>query len=206
MSEARRPIKSRSNGAIQSLAARLARSAVTPNQISSASVAFAGVGALALLFPAHWASMLLAIAAIQLRLLCNVTDGLVAVEGGKKSPLGALYNEFPDRIADSLLLIAAGYGAGWPTMGWAAALLAALTAYVRVFGGSIGLEQQFLGPMAKQHRMAVLCVACLICIFEVAASRVPNGLQLGLIIIIAGSAATCVVRTLALARSLGGFR
>lgn len=204
MTPARRPIRSRSNAAIQSLAAMLARSSLTPNQISGASVAFSCVGAAGLLFPGHWIAMLVAIAGIQLRLLCNVLDGLVAVEGGKKSALGALYNEFPDRIADTLLLVAAGYGAGWPIVGWCAALLAALTAYVRVFGGSLGLEQQFIGPMAKQHRMAILCGGCLICIGEVAAGRVPNGLHLALVLITIGSAATCVTRTRAIAHSLGG--
>jgi hypothetical protein len=34
---------------------------------------------------------------------------MVAIEGGKKSSVGALYNEFPDRIADSLFIVALGY-------------------------------------------------------------------------------------------------
>ena len=45
-----------------------------------------------------------------------------------------------------------------PWLGWAAALLAALTAYVRVFGGALGLTQDFSGIMAKQRRMAALTV------------------------------------------------
>lgn len=44
-------------------------------------------------------------------------------------------------------------------LGWATALLAALTAYVRVFGGALGLAQDFAGIMAKQRRMAALNVA-----------------------------------------------
>ena len=39
------------------------------------------------------------------------------------------------------------------TLGWAAAVLALLTAYIRALSGSLGLPQRFLGPMAKQHRM-----------------------------------------------------
>lgn len=31
-----------------------------------------------------------------------------AIEGGKKSAIGSLYNEFPDRIADSLLIVGSG--------------------------------------------------------------------------------------------------
>jgi phosphatidylglycerophosphate synthase len=76
-------------------------------------------------------------------------DGMVAVEGGKKSLVGTLYNEIPDRVADSLFIVAAGYCADWPSLGWCGALLAALTAYIRVLGGSLGLAQDFRGPMAK---------------------------------------------------------
>ena len=101
-------------------------------------------------------------AAVQARLVCNLLDGMVAIEGGKKSSVGALYNEFPDRIADSLLIVALGYAVGWPALGWFGALAAALTAYVRVFGGSLGLAQDFRGPMAKQQRMAVLTAACVV--------------------------------------------
>ena len=52
-------------------------------------------------------------------------DGLVAVEYGKGSATGALFNEVPDRIADSAVLVGAGYAAtGWVTLGYVAALLA----------------------------------------------------------------------------------
>ncbi len=64
---------------------------------------------------------------------------MVAVEGGKHAPLGQFANEFPDRIADSLLFVAAGYAIALPFLGWLAALAAALTAYIRVFGGALGL-------------------------------------------------------------------
>ena len=48
----------------------------------------------------------------------NMMDGLVAVEGQRGSPTGALYNELPDRIQDALLLVAAGYAAGSDWLGW----------------------------------------------------------------------------------------
>ena len=61
-----------------------------------------------------------------------------------------------------LLIVALGYAVGWPALGWFGALAAALTAYVRVFGGSLGFAQDFRGPMAKQQRMAVLTAACVV--------------------------------------------
>src|SRR3546814_9995594 len=83
----------------------------------------------------------------------DLFDGLVAVEHARKTPTGVLYNEVPDRVADSLFLVALGYAAGMPWCGWLAALLAALTAYIRTLGGTVLGSQDFRGPMAKPHRM-----------------------------------------------------
>lgn len=194
----RRPIAARSTGWARRVSAALAASGVTPNQISVASVLFAALGAAALLSGSRW-GLVAAAACIQLRLLCNLFDGMVAVEGGKQSTLGALYNEFPDRIADSLFLVAAGYAAGLPGWGWAAALCAALTAYVRTFGASLGNGHDFRGPMAKQHRMALLTLACVVQALPVSPQWV---LGIALIVIALGAAVTCGTRTLALARAL----
>src|SRR3546814_3580049 len=91
------------------------------------SIVFAALGAAALLeLGSPWGAWLCAIA-IVLRLLCNLFDGLVAVAHARKTPTGVLYNEVPDRVADSLFLVALGYAAGMPWCGWLAALLAALT-------------------------------------------------------------------------------
>jgi phosphatidylglycerophosphate synthase len=106
---------------------------------------------------------------VQLRLLCNLLDGMVAIEGGRKTATGGLYNELPDRFADSALIVALGYGAGEPWLGWLGALAAAVTAYIRVLGGTLGLAQDFRGPMAKPHRMAVLTFACIAQTIELAA-------------------------------------
>jgi phosphatidylglycerophosphate synthase len=95
-------------------------------------------------------------------------DGMVAVEGQRSGRFGALYNEIPDRISDVVILLGAGFGYGaYPivglssvTLGWLAALLAILTAYVRLCGVTIGVGHVFIGPMAKPHRMALLTIAC----------------------------------------------
>ncbi|MDO5091792.1 MAG: CDP-alcohol phosphatidyltransferase family protein [Cardiobacteriaceae bacterium] len=195
MTENRRPIASRDNPRIQTLAARLAaRPFPTPNQISVASAIFAALGAWALCYPNAFTLLFCALM-IQLRLFCNLLDGMVAVEGGKKTYNGAIYNEFPDRVADSVLLVALGYATPWPWLGWLAALLALTTAYIRVFGGSLGLEQHFAGPMAKQHRMAVLTAACLLAVPQRLIWDNHSILNVALIAITLGSAWTCWRRT-----------
>ena len=107
---------------------------------------------------------------MQLRLLCNMLDGMVAIEGGRQTATGVLYNEIPDRVADSLLIVALGYAAGAGWLGWLGALAAAVTAYIRVLGGTCGLAQDFRGPLAKPHRMFVMTVGCLLGAIELPAS------------------------------------
>jgi len=203
-SSERRPIAARGSSWARASSAMLARSRVTPNQISVLSVFFAAVGAAMLAWMPSTAGLVLCAACVQLRLLCNLLDGMVAMEGGKQTPTGALYNEFPDRIADSLLIVGLGYAAGLPWLGWLGALLAALTAYVRVSGGSLGLAQDFRGPMAKQHRMAVLTVACLLAIAERHSTGTAWVLPAAAWIIAIGSLLTCVTRTRAIAAQLRG--
>jgi len=197
----RRPVAARGNAMINALASRLAASKVTPNQISLASVVFAAFAAWTLV-RGDGIGDLLAILFIQLRLLCNVLDGLVAIEGGRKSALGPMYNEFPDRISDSVILVAAGYACGLADLGWLGALLAVLTAYVRLFGGAMGFAQDFRGPMAKQIRMHVISAGCAVGFFESLLSHSHLGLRVAVVVVAIGSAITCATRTLAIARQM----
>lgn len=193
--DARRPVAARTSGFAQRLTRALLKTPVTPNQISVASIAFAALGSAALVHaPADPLLYLGAIAGIQLRLLCNLLDGMVAVEGGRGSPVGVLYNEIPDRIADSTLLVAMGHAAGSAWIGWASALAAALTAYIRVFGGALGQAQDFRGPMAKQHRMALLTGACALALVEANLWPERHVLLAAAWIVLIGTLATCVTR------------
>jgi len=202
----RRPLKTRGRAWAKAVAAWLAMRAVAPNAISLASLVPAvGAGASFLMLP-HAARpvqvvlLILAAALIQLRLLANMLDGLVAVEGGRKTATGDLFNEVPDRFADVLILAPTGYALTWLgtlgiTFGWLVALLAVLSAYVRVFGGSLGFQQSFIGPMAKQHRMATLTVAALASVLEVIIGGYQGRiLSVGLLIIGLGTALTIIRR------------
>ncbi len=142
---------------------------------------------------------LLAAAAIQLRLLCNLLDGMLAVEGGFKSKTGEIYNDLPDRVADVFILVGAGYSvrsvAFGAALGWTAAALALFTAYVRVLGGALGVTQHFIGPMAKQHRMFALTVFTLLAAAEPLLGMPPRALRIGLGVIVVGSVVTAFRRT-----------
>lgn len=197
----RRPIRARGNAVARRIASALARSPLTPNAISMLSILFAAAGAAALLWLPPWGAWLCALG-IQLRLLCNLFDGMVAVEGGKSTPTGALYNEVPDRVADSVLLVALGHAAGLPWAGWLAALLAAATAYLRTLGGALGQPQDFRGPMAKQHRMALMTLACAVAPLEAMAGETRYALAVAVLAIAAGSLLTCGTRLRTIAARL----
>lgn len=245
----RRPLKSRSWPVMNRLALTLARAGVTPNQVSVAGLVFGIIAGILLCASAWYAGavgpeptgrvlLVAAVAFIQLRLLCNLIDGMVAVEGAavghcRKSPVGVLYNELPDRISDAAALVGAGYAAtGHPGLGWFAAVVAVMTAYVRAVGKAETGVNDFCGPMAKPHRMATLSVACLLAailpgsvhaaIFDavgdlrvhlpgvLADAMAPRSsvepsfgvLAIGLLIIAVGSIWNCLKRTGRIARRL----
>jgi phosphatidylglycerophosphate synthase len=198
----RRPLASRSTAWARSLTAVLIRSGLSPNAISMISVVFAAAGAALLLWLHHPLGLLATAVCIQLRLLCNLLDGMVAIEGKRQSTTGALFNEIPDRFADSLFIVAAGYAIDMPWLGWLGALAAAVTAYIRVLGGSLGLPQDFRGPMAKPHRMAVLTVACVLGAAELWVTGTQWALIAAAWIVAIGSLITCATRTAAIARQL----
>ncbi|HET9373819.1 MAG TPA: CDP-alcohol phosphatidyltransferase family protein [Chthoniobacterales bacterium] len=206
----RRPIKMRSAPWARELAGGLAKLGVSPNQVSLFSVACALVGAGLFLAEAfsQGASWFLigAAACIQLRLLANMLDGLIAVEGGHQTKVGELYNEIPDRVADVLFLASAGYAShheGWGVaLGWSAAVLAVATAYIRALGARRGTAQDFCGPVAKQQRMFLLTVGCFLGAGEHIAGWSRQTLFWILVIINLGTLVTCVRRTLHLAERL----
>jgi len=166
----RRPLASRNTRWANALAAALARGGVSPNAISVAGLVpgiLAGVAFAATAFTDGWSYRLCWIAGagcVQLRLLANLLDGMVAVASDRTSKLGELFNEFPDRLSDAATLIGLGYAAGsLPELGYVAAVGALLTAYVRALGKSAGAPNVFAGPMAKPHRMALVTVVAVVC-------------------------------------------
>lgn len=172
--QGRRPIASRDSGWARSVAAFLARKGVTPNFISVLSIVFAAVSLCAFYADARTGSlhvvwMALAIVGIQGRLLMNLFDGMVAVEHNRKSPVGGIFNEVPDRVSDTLTLFGLvflvknfPYG---PEFVYLAIALSITTAYIRTLGASLNVGHHFLGPMAKQHRMALVTAGCIIYLF-----------------------------------------
>ena len=194
-SGARRPLTSRQAGWAQALARLLLRTKVTPNAISVAGMVFATLSGLAFALASDQPWLFLAGGCIvQLRLACNLLDGMVAVEGGRASATGSLFNEIPDRFADTVILVGFGIGGGEPLLGLGAALLAVFTAYLRALGASFGLGQDFSGPMAKQQRMAAVTLGTIAALVEGLLRQSTASVGICLWIIAVGTLLTSVRR------------
>lgn len=208
----RRPLKTRQAPWALALARMLAKSRVQPNAISMLSIVFGAAAGAAILFsgqvfyPYRPVLLVAAAACVQLRLLCNMLDGMVAIEGGLQTKSGAVFNDLPDRLSDAFILVPMGYATyslpAGAALGWLAALLALFTAYIRMLGGASGLPQDFSGPMAKPHRMAVVTVVCLASIFEGARVKHGSFLWMGLVVIVIGCLITICRRTAHILRKL----
>jgi phosphatidylglycerophosphate synthase len=208
----RRPLKSRDTRWAAAAARFLAGMGLRPNQISVLSVFFAAIAGAALWsvpqFEARWQPWLLLAAAVnvQCRLLCNLFDGMVAIEGGFKTKSGDIYNELPDRFADVFIMVGAGYASTevfWsPLAGWLAAVLALMTAYVRALGAATGAGQHFCGPMAKPQRMAAITIACLVEAISLWVDRAIHVLPWCLVVVIVGCLITVMRRCSRIVRAL----
>ena len=208
----RRPIAARRWPIWQQTAKVLARRGVSPNGISLAGMGCglaAGAAFVATAYAGGWERLvwLAGAALIQLRLLANLLDGMVAIESGRASPVGELYNEVPDRVSDMATLIGAGYAVGGnPVLGYLATCAALLTAYVRAMGKATGAPQEYCGPMAKQQRMAlVTCVALYGGLTPAGWQPILGGRGLiaaGLLVVALGSLLTALRRLVRIAANL----
>lgn len=168
----RRPLKTRDKNWPIYITNKLLDCSISPNQISVISVVFAVFAGLSFYYANNnhyfW---LIAALFIQLRLICNMLDGMVAVMGGKQSKLGEIYNDLPDRFADVIIILFFGstvansdiFYISTLSLIWLAALLAIFTAYIRTLLIAVQAPANYSGPMAKPHRMAIITFASLLC-------------------------------------------
>ncbi len=164
----RRPIAARGLRPVVAVSDWLVRRGASPNGISVAGAIAACLAGLAFALTrqvpgAARPLWLLGAALVQARLMANLLDGMVAIGRGVASATGELFNEVPDRVSDTAVLVGLGWAAGQLALGLGAALAAMATAYVRAVGKGLGQPSDFSGPMAKQQRMAwvtALAVAC----------------------------------------------
>ena len=193
----RRPIGEGFRATARYATALCVQSNIHPDTISYASVVAAAIAALCFWKSAsHPWLLLVAPLFCHLRLWFNMLDGMVAIASGKASWRGEILNDLPDRISDVLIFAGVAHS-GWmnPFLGYWAAILALLTAYVGMFGQAVGVQREFSGIMSKPWRMVALHIGAWITF-----ARVPLPIQrftildLTCLIIIAGCLQTIALR------------
>ena len=134
------------------------RAGVHPDAVSYASVVAAGLAAGCFAMAGRWPLLLIVGPVLCfVRLWFNMLDGMVALASGKASPRGEIVNELPDRVSDVVIFVGVAHG-GWanPFLGYWAAILAVMTAYVGTLGQAVTGRRRFEGWMSKQWRMVAL--------------------------------------------------
>ena len=201
----RRPLAVRGTKWANSLAKFLAHINLSPNKISILSVLFSILALICFTYASIYKYLLLfAALAIQLRLICNLLDGMVAIEYNKKSIYGNLYNDIPDRFADVFIIMGAGIYSFQSesqhlttqliiTLAWINSILAVMTAYIRVLGTSLCTPTNFSGIMAKPQRMALLTISSILAFLISFKSNFPI-IALALILMFIGQSITVFSR------------
>ena len=166
----RRPIKSRDARWAHGLTDRLVRWGVSANAISVCGMISGIAAGICFAFTyveqLRFVGFLVGALCVQLRLIANMLDGMVAIASQTNSPVGELYNEVPDRVSDTATLVGCGYAmGGTPLLGYWVTILAIFIAYIRATGCVAGSPQYYIGPMAKQHRMFVVTLFAIISAF-----------------------------------------
>lgn len=147
-------LKSRFQRLLQPMLRGLSVAGLSPNQLTLGTLALMGVygGALAL-WPEEktlWAALPVV---LLLRMAFNALDGMLAVQTGQTTKLGAMLNEICDQLADAALYLpfalVAGLSGAWVVVTVVLAATAELTGLAALAAGS---PRRFDGPMGKSDR------------------------------------------------------
>lgn len=184
---------------------------VNPNAISCASVVLSAGAAICFAAALRAPALLLLAPVLCLsRLWLNMLDGMVAVAAGKASRRGEVFNELPDRVSDVLIFVGVAHsGLAAPLLGYWAAILALLTAYVGTLGQAVAGRREFGGVMSKQWRMFAFAPAAGGAAVALTFGAGDEPLRLAqvcmngvLVLIVAGCVQTVVVRVAATMRRI----
>jgi phosphatidylglycerophosphate synthase len=145
----------------------LVRRQVHPNLVTLAGVGCAGLLGAALAASARWPWLALAVAPLAVgRLAANALDGLVARRTGLASARGELFNEFGDRVADTVVFVGLALNSHiFAPLVWGALVLTLLSSYLGIAAKAVGGQRIFGGLLAKADRMIYLAAFSPVALF-----------------------------------------
>jgi hypothetical protein len=181
----------------------LAQHNVTPNDISLFGVVFAATAGAAFYFSLQPDALdrtlllLLAAVAIQLRRLSGRLHTIVSRESVQPRP-HAIFNDLPNRIADALIIVPAGYAVQNLPFGlelaWGASFLGLFSAYVGQIGNNAPEPRSRI--TIKNLSMMLLSAASVLSVFDRMIYLPGIMLWIALIIVNVAAVATIWQRTL----------
>jgi phosphatidylglycerophosphate synthase len=188
-------LKPASQAIVAPIARWLVRQGIAADAVTWAAVPVALAGGLCLASSAAAPGLLLVVPlAAALRLALNLLDGMVAREGGATHPLGELWNELGDRLADTLFIGGLAFHPEVdPRLALTAVIAAILASYVGITARAAGGRRQNGGLMSKPGRMATLAVAAPLTLI----SGDPIWLTVAAWVILVGGVLTAAARVLA---------
>jgi len=165
---------------------------VSPNAISAAAVVLAAAGGTCLALADRWPPLLLLVPFLAAaRLVANILDGSVARRTGAARPIGELWNELGDRVADVLFIGGLCFNAAVdPRLALGAVIAALLASIAGITVRAAGGRRLYVGVMAKPARMIVLAIAAPVA-FVASDGRI---LAAASVVILVGSLVTLVQR------------
>jgi phosphatidylglycerophosphate synthase len=134
---------------------------VSPDVLTWSAVPVAAVGGACLALSSTVPMLLLAVPLLAAaRLALNLLDGMVARRTGASHPMGEVWNELCDRIADALFIGGLAFvPAAGPAVGLGAVVAALIASYAGLAARAAGGRRQYGGIMSKPGRMATLAIA-----------------------------------------------
>jgi CDP-diacylglycerol--glycerol-3-phosphate 3-phosphatidyltransferase len=141
----------------------LARSGVTPNQVTVAALILSILsGACIAAWPAARWPLLVLPATLLVRMALNAIDGVLAREHGLTSNLGAMLNEIGDVVADAAMYLPLALVAGVnAALVVAIVVLSIVSEMAGVVAQAVIGERRYDGPMGKSDRAFVFGVIAL---------------------------------------------
>lgn len=179
-------LKSRFQRLLQPVLQALIALGLTPNQLTLGTLVLMGLygGALAL-WPQEkilWALLPLV---LLLRMAMNALDGMLAVQTGTITKLGAMLNEVCDQVADAALYLplalVPGLSAGWVVVTVMLATTAELTGLAALAASS---PRRFDGPMGKSDRAVAFGLLGMLVALDVSSFWLHTVLALVLVLLL----------------------
>jgi phosphatidylglycerophosphate synthase len=179
----------------------LVRRRVHPDVLTGLAVGAAAAGGLCLALAASAAALLLLVPAFAgLRLILNLLDGMVARRTGQARPIGELWNELGDRVADTLFIGGlAFHPAVDPRLALSAVIASVLASYAGITAKAAGASRQYAGILSKPGRMIVLAIAAPLAFL----TNDPSWLVIAAGVILVGALVTLIQRVAAVRAELG---